>query len=285
MDMEYEYRLSELTREYNKKDKKLNRRLNLYIIVLPCLAFSAYYFFRGMYWYFPFFFVLLALCALIIFLIVRFIRDKRKFKEEASAYEKECTLLQREANKNGVKIASSFQGSGGFSIISVSVCVIIFLFAAVFVLEFKSFSIDKWLKYESLRPFMIDDFSLYQRSVSYDETSGNKEKYPDLFRSYTREELTEMFSSDRQNNPSEDIVITYSDDYRGDYKGYEEYIDVFYSFTDIFGQDYWVVFIYNRGKDGVYRTSFAEVLPSGSEVRFSNGCRDINNNNIFMKYF
>ncbi len=238
-----------------------------------------------MYWYFPFFFVLLALCALIIFLIVRFIRDKRKFKEEASAYEKECTLLQREANKNGVKIASSFQGSGGFCITSVTVCAMILLFAAVFVLEFKSFSIDKWLKYESLRPFMIEDFDYYQRNPKIDAPYGNKEKYPDLFRSYTREELTEMFSSDRQNDPSEDIVITYSDDYRGDYKGYEEYIDVFYSFTDIFGQDYWVVFIYNRGKDGVYRTSFAEVLPSGSEVRFSNGCRDINNNNIFMKYF
>ncbi len=283
MKTDYEYRLYELTQEYNKKDKKLNRRMNLYIIVLPCLVYSVYYFFRRSYYYFPFSFVLLALCALIIFLIVRFKKDKRKIEEEASAYEKECTILQKEANEKGVKIVSSFQGSGGFGITSVTVCAMILLFAAVFVSSFllKEFSIEKWFKYESLRPFMIDDFSLYQRSVSYDETSGNKEKYPNLFRSYTREELTEMFSSDRQNNPSEDIIITYSDDYSGN----GEVLDVFYSFTDVFGQDYWVLLFYGREKDGICKVSNAEVLPSGSEVRFSNGCRDINNNNIFMKYF
>lgn len=284
MDMEYEYRLSELTREYNKKDKKLNRRLNLYIIVLPCLAYSAYCFFRMSYCYFPFFFVFLALCALIVFLIVRFKRDKRKIEEEASAYEKECTLLQREANKNGVKIASSFQGSGGFGVTSVTVRAMILTFAAVLISIFllTSFSIDKWFKYESLRPFMLESFSRYQRSISTDETQGDKEEYPDLLRSYSREELTEMFSSDRQNDSSEDIIITYSEDYSGN----GEVLDVFYSFTDVFGQDYWVVLIYwHDNKDGIYRISCAEVLPSGTKVELSDLNYSIDYNNLFCKYF
>lgn len=283
MDMEYEYRLSELTREYNKKDKKLNRRLTLYIIVLPCLLPYVYCFFRMSYCYFPFFFVFLAVCALIIFLIVRFKRDKRKIEEEASAYEKECTLLQREANKNGVKIASSFQGSGGFGVTSVTVRAMILTFAAVLISIFllTSFSIDKWFKYESLRPFVLESFSRYQRSISTDETRGDKEEYPDLLRSYSREELTEMFSSDRQNDSSEDIIITYSDDYSGN----GVVLDVFYSFTDVFGQDYWVLLFYGRDKDGICKVSNAEVLPSGSEVELSDKHYSIDYNNLFCKYF
>lgn len=280
MDMEYGYRLSELTREYTEKDKRLNRRLNLYVIVFPCLIYSVYYFFRGSYYYFSFFFVFIAACALIIFLIVRFKKDKRKIEEGASAYEKECTHLQREANKNGVKIASSFQGSGGFGVTSVTVLAMIFLFAAVFIAS-KDFSIDKWLKYESLRPFMLEGFSSYQKSISADETRGDKEEYPDLLRSYSREELTEMFSSDRQNDPSEDIIITYSDDYSGK----DIVIDVFYSFTDVFGRDYWVVLIYDHDTYGNCKAHNACVLPSGSEVEVNDSYYSIERNNLLYKYF
>ncbi len=266
MKRDFETEFLTLNDEYSVKYNKLNLKINLYTYILAFLGLLTGCFIKlaiyySCYIFFIFMSVVLFIADAAVIKLIK--RNNNVLNAISKSYVKNCCELKKDAAFENTEIVSAYQGTRDIKI-SVFTVVSIVITAAVMLGIFswlQDYSIQKWFDYKSLRPFMAEDLGRYQNSVSYDETGGgNKEEDPDLLRSYTRDELTEMFSSDKKNDADKDIIISYSDNYDG-----ALILDAHYSFTDPFGRDFWVLIFY-RIKDGVPVYTYSDVRPSGTRV-------------------
>ncbi|MGI6745947.1 MAG: hypothetical protein ACOX45_07405 [Acutalibacteraceae bacterium] len=266
MTRDFEFELLKLNEKYLKTYKASDKKLNIYLSAILALVFLTGFSVKIAIYY-RFFIILSVLFgAAVVFIAFFALKCKENFDQSISDYHANCSALREEAYAANIRIVSSLETTEKFGIniitilfMTVMSCVLIGSFSNI-----QKFTLKKWVDNKALRPFMIEDFGHCQRSISYDETRGNKQKYPDLLRSYTRDELTEIFSSDKKNDVNKDIIISYSDTYNGDFM-----LDTHYSFSDPLGKDYWVL-IFHLRRNGTYMVATrVEIMPSGTKVELS----------------
>lgn len=271
MKKDYESELFELHRQKDSECRKLRKEAELCIAVCAVLLVPMRFLTVSSSEYSSFIPLLALDAAFSVALIVCAVGKFKKIKAVAKEYDIKSRDLSKEsyAQNNGLISVPAELNSKYFDTAFVVVLVIVTVaFYAAFG-KMTRFSLERWVNNKSARFFMLNDFSYSQRTVSYDETHGDKEKYPNLLRSYSRQELDGFFQTDEKSNDG-DVKILYSDGYNGNLIS-----DVYYCCSDWFGKDYWVLIIYNV-ESGKAEYTYAQVVTSGTTVTLKENSFEIN---------
>lgn len=271
---DYKPDLYELYIEKETECKKLLQSVRI-LILLICLFAAPIKYLISCSAKFPDF-IFFLVCDIVIEVVLIFYAFKKykTLKTNIEFYDSKSREISRNTYKesNGLIEVPLELKHRNIKISFIAGAIAVFISASVLLNSITSFNIDRWTNHKALRGFMLCSFSDYQRSISYDDAQGNKEKYPNLLRSYTREELDGFFKNDEKTCSEYDVNIKYSDKYNGNI-----ILDVYYCYTDIFGKDYWILMFYNRTEDGKnLKYSYSEIVTSGTEVTLGEFSFDIN---------
>ena len=270
---DYKPDLYELYIEKEAECKKLLQSVRILILLICLFAAPLKYLISCSAEFPDFIFFLVCDIAVEAVLIFCAFKKYKALKTNTELYESESRELSRNTYKesNGLIEVPLELKHRNVKISFIAVAVAVFISASVLLNCITSFKIDRWINHKELRGFMLCSFSDYQRA-SYDDVQGDKEKYPDLFRSYTREELDGFFKNDEKTCSEYDVNIKYSDKYNGNI-----ILDVYYCYTDMFGKDYWILMLYNKTEDTkALKYAYSEIVTSGTEVTLGEFSFDIN---------
>ena len=271
MKKDYESELFELYRQKNSECVKLRKEAELCIAVCAVLLVPVRFLSVSSSEYPSFIPLLVIDAAFSVALIVCAVRKLKKIRSVATEYNIKSRELSKEsyAQSNGLISVPAELNTKYFDTAFIVALIVVTVAVYAAFGKLTSFSLDRWVNSKSSRIFMLDDFSYSQRAVSYDETHGDREKYPNLLRSYSRQELDAFFQTDEKTNDG-DVKILYSDGFNGNLIS-----DVYYCCSDWFGKDYWILIIYNI-ESGKAEYAYAQAVVSGTTVTLKENSFEIN---------